>query len=207
MEQTKFLGVVVQNNIRWNSHIEYIFKKKNAKGIGIIYKAKDKLMERAKISLYYALIYPGIHYCNAVWGNDYKTGLSVVHRQQKRLLWIIFGLRPRDTTSSYFDETEMVTIFRVNQFETVLFCYKWNQNLLPRLFGDFFAYRSAIHSRETRQSRSINLPRCRTEARRSSLAYREAFLSNHAMHHFQSLVASIKVFKRKLRQAVLEKLL
>ena len=92
MEQTKFLGVVVQNNIRWNSHIEYIFKKKNAKGIGIIYKAKDKLMERAKISLYYALIYPDIHYCNAVWGNDYKTGLSVVHRQQKRLLWIIFGL-------------------------------------------------------------------------------------------------------------------
>ena len=27
VEQTKFLGVVVQNNLRWNSHIEYIFKK------------------------------------------------------------------------------------------------------------------------------------------------------------------------------------
>ena len=39
VKETKFLGVIIDNKLKWSAHIRYI-SKKNAKGIGIILKSR-----------------------------------------------------------------------------------------------------------------------------------------------------------------------
>ena len=69
---TRFLGVMVDQHLTFESHVKYI-KGKISRGIGILYKAKRILKES---SLYYAFIYPYFTYCITVWGNTYPSVLD-----------------------------------------------------------------------------------------------------------------------------------
>ena len=67
VKETKFLGVVIDNTLKWSSHLEYI-SGKIAKGIGVIIKARKIFSTITLISLYNSLIMPYLSYCIHVWG-------------------------------------------------------------------------------------------------------------------------------------------
>ena len=62
VSETKFLGVIIDNKLKWNEHITYIGHK-ISRGIGIIIKAWKVLNSSALIVLYYSFIYPYLIYC------------------------------------------------------------------------------------------------------------------------------------------------
>ena len=57
VEETKFLGVLVDQHLSWKSHISYVAKK-ISKTIGIISKSRFYLSRKSLLSLYYTLVYP-----------------------------------------------------------------------------------------------------------------------------------------------------
>ena len=85
VEQTKFLGVIIDKQLNWKKHISYITGKV-ARGIGIIIKAKKYLPREAMLSLYYSFIYPYLTYCNLVWGTACKSHLERLKILQKKQL-------------------------------------------------------------------------------------------------------------------------
>ena len=74
VNETKFLGVIIDNKLSWSSHIMYI-SKKIAKGIGINLKARKVFNNETLFSLYYTFVYPYLNYCIHVWGKTYDTHL------------------------------------------------------------------------------------------------------------------------------------
>ena len=72
VKETKFWGVVVNNNLKWPSHLEYI-SGKIAKCIGVIIKARKIFSAVTLLSLYNSLIMPYLSYCIHVWGKAYDT--------------------------------------------------------------------------------------------------------------------------------------
>ena len=55
--ETKFLGVIIDNKLKWSTHILYI-RKKIAKGIGILLKARKCFNNETLLSLYHTFVYP-----------------------------------------------------------------------------------------------------------------------------------------------------
>ena len=55
VHHTKFLGVIIDNKLKWKEHIDYI-SKKIAKGIGVIVKARKVFDKVILLSLYNSLI-------------------------------------------------------------------------------------------------------------------------------------------------------
>ena len=74
VHHTKFLGVIIDNKLKWKEHINYI-SKKIAKGIGVIVKATKLFDKVTLLSLYNSLILPYLSYCIHIWGNAYQTHL------------------------------------------------------------------------------------------------------------------------------------
>ena len=73
--QTKFLGVILDQHLTFDSHVQYT-EGKMARGIGILYKTKKYLKESSMKTLHYAFIYPYFTYCIAVWGNTFNSVLE-----------------------------------------------------------------------------------------------------------------------------------
>ena len=53
---TRFLGVILDENLSWKEHLKYT-ENKIAKSIGLIYKAKSFLDKGSLLSLYFSYIH------------------------------------------------------------------------------------------------------------------------------------------------------
>jgi hypothetical protein len=85
---TKFLGVYIDENLNWKSHIGHVCNK-IAKSVGIIFKSRFLLSAKTKLSLYYSLIYPYLSYCNVAWSSTYITNLNRLFLLQKRVVRVM----------------------------------------------------------------------------------------------------------------------
>ena len=73
--RTKFLGVIIDNKLKWNDHITYL-KSKISKTIGLFYKMRQYLGRKALVNLFYSLVFPYLIYCNEIWGNTSSVHLD-----------------------------------------------------------------------------------------------------------------------------------
>ena len=64
----KSLGVIIDDNLDWGSHVENIIKKVSS-GIGDIKRVRHLIPQATLHLIYRALILPHFNYCNTVWGN------------------------------------------------------------------------------------------------------------------------------------------
>ena len=88
VEQTKFLGVIIDSTLKWDKHISTV-KSKVSRGLGIIRKAKKTLNKTCLITLYYSMIYSYLTYCIEVWGNASNVYMDPLFKIQKKAVRII----------------------------------------------------------------------------------------------------------------------
>ena len=79
----KFLGVDIDSELTWKSHI-YRIQSKIASVVGVLCKIRHKITTSAALLIYDALIASHLYYCNLVWGSCYKTSLSKLFTLQKK---------------------------------------------------------------------------------------------------------------------------
>ena len=72
VDNTTYLGVIIDDYSNWSNHISYN-NSKIAKGIGIICRANKFVSKSALVNLYYAFIFPYLIYCVEVWGYALTT--------------------------------------------------------------------------------------------------------------------------------------
>ena len=93
VRETKFLGVIIDNNLKWSAHIQCI-SRKISKGIGVMVKARKVFEQNTLLSLYNSLILPYLSYCIHVWGKAYNTHLNHLIKMQNRAVHLIAGVTP-----------------------------------------------------------------------------------------------------------------
>jgi len=90
VEETKYLGLLIDSNLSWDSHIQSINTKIN-KQIGILYRIKNILPKRVRLTYYYANINSHLIYALPIWGANYDTKLKLLVLAQKRAVRLIDG--------------------------------------------------------------------------------------------------------------------
>ena len=80
---TKYLGVVIDENLNWKSHVSHI-ESKIKRGVSVISKLRHTVTKSILLNLYYSLIYPYLIYGLVAWGNTYDTTLNPLFNLQKK---------------------------------------------------------------------------------------------------------------------------
>ena len=107
--------------------------------------------------LYNSLILPYITYCNLVWATSTKDKINSIFLLQKKALRICTGSQYLAHTNPLFYELKTLKIFDIHVLQSLLFMYKYTNNLLPNSFQIFFILNSTIHSYPTRNSSNFHL--------------------------------------------------
>ena len=89
VNNTTFLGVIIDNKLKWLDHNITIIKNNISKSIGIINKIRKKLIKKTLRNLYYTFVYPYLIYCIEIWGNTHDSYLSPLIKLQKNAVRII----------------------------------------------------------------------------------------------------------------------
>ena len=156
--QTKFLGVIIQSNLRWNAHVSSIANK-TSKTIGVINKAKHALDTCHLKMLYQCLIEPYLNYCCIVWASPVKnTALESLFKLQKRSVRIICFAGFKAHTLPLFKQLSVSSIYHLCLIQTLIYVYKSINLLLPNHMTNYFTRTSCIHFHSTRtQKHTLNI--------------------------------------------------
>ena len=99
----KLLGVVIDSNLSWNLHIDYLIKKLNSR-ICLLKRAKIYLTFACRKMLSNALIKPILEYCCTVWGNCTVGNLQRVLRLRKRCARLILDADTHENSVKLFNK-------------------------------------------------------------------------------------------------------
>lgn len=125
MENAKFLGIYINENLNWSFHINKLIKKLNSICYGIRIVGTYMNEKSLKI-LYYANFESVLKYGIIFWGRDSMTqNIFVI---QKRLIRIIKKMSYLQSCRSVFKSLGIMTIFAVYIYECLMFFFR-NKNL------------------------------------------------------------------------------
>ena len=78
VNSTKFLGIIIHENLSWKQHVSTICSK-TSKIIGtcIICKARKYFCSKTLLTLYNSLFLPYLNYCNLIWASTYDSHIEL----------------------------------------------------------------------------------------------------------------------------------
>ena len=199
VSKTKFLGVIIDNRLNWQHHINYI-SCKVAKGIGIVMKLRKVLDNASLRRLYYA--FPSMMYCNHVWGNACSVYLNKLVVLQKKVIRIMAGVKPRTPTANLFDNLNIIKVSDLNVFLIAHVMHKVHTADVINAFQCMFITNKNIHSHETRQSDHLNIPLYHKNVGKTSIRYRGAVIWNIVLKSGITLSCSQLTFKQQLKTQI-----
>ena len=147
-----FLGLTLNENLKWDSHINKISNKINRYN-GLLSKLKHYLPMYTLKTLYDSFILPHLNYAILTWG----FSCSRIFKLQKKSIRIISLSKYNSHTEPLFKTNNILKVEDIFQLNCLKFYYKFCNDCLPSYFSSFrFSTRSAVHSYNTRNKKKLN---------------------------------------------------
>jgi len=154
--QVKFLGVLVDDDLKWNSQVSSVCSRLNT--VCFMFRTlKNFVNTDVLMNVYYSLGYSIMKYNVILFGHS--TEWQRIFITQKRMLRTIFNVSPRYSCKNLFREKSILTFPAIYILECSLFVYK---NRFKEPFRNDFDLVSEVHNYNTRQINDIYIPNYRT---------------------------------------------
>ena len=202
----KYLGVIIDKDLTWKPHIEYICKKISM-ACGSISKIRHCVDIDTLIEVYHALVYSYLRYGAMVWGHAPESSLqpliTLLNRVIRVMTFAPFGIIDLDPIYKYLNILELPKII---DLETAKFTHKMRNGLLPvNTIADHFEQRPPpIHSYNLRERRN-ELPNIiyRTEFGDKSIHVTSCRIWNAIPDEIKQ-IESPSAFKKQYKKHLLE---
>ena len=153
----KVPGVLIDKNLTWKYHIDYIASKISRGVSGIIARLRHSVPLNTLIQIYRSLIFPYTYYGIAAWGQAAQIYLRKVFILQKRALRLMFFAGNRSHAIPLFVSANVLPL-NMLYFETVCsLMHDISTNSAPQNICDLFTCSSDVHTCNTRCSDAGNL--------------------------------------------------
>ena len=193
----KFLGVLLDENLNWKTHISCI-EKKISKNLGILYKARFVPNEKCSKQLYFAFIHSYLNYGNIAWASTSKTKLATLIRRQKHASRIIYFKDKFTEAKPLLNSLNALNIYQLNIYQILLFMHKVNNEDITNVFKNSF--KKTRNKYNTKKSKTtFYKPFVKTKLAQYAISYRGPHLWNSLVPiSLQNI--SFNTFKIKIKE-------
>lgn len=154
VREARFLGVIVDEKLNWSTHIDTL-RAKMSRYVGIMYRIKNLLPQKARLQIYHSFIQSHVNYCSLVWGFSAKSKIDLIFSKQKMgLRSVIPGFtryRYRDGnlpghTKEFFNEYNILSVANIVAMNSLSLIHKTNRfpESLPSTTRELFDSDSPI---------------------------------------------------------------
>ena len=124
VKETKFLGVIIDENLNWNSQIKH-FGKKITSTISSLYEMRRIITKNLKTSVYNAQINSHLAYGISIWGSSAsRVKLKNLFVLQKKAIRNLFGIKKESKnvkghTKPTFNDNNILTVHNLASYLTI----------------------------------------------------------------------------------------
>lgn len=202
VHNTKFLGVLIDDDLSWKSHTIHV-SKIVAKYNGIIRKVRPFIPQESLVTLYNTLVLPYLTYCAIIWTDKNNSNLDSLFLVQKRLIRTCTNSLWLAHTDPLFKILNTLKIHDIYILQLASFMYQYHHDMLPPdlLDDNFFISNASIHNYNTRHTSDFHVKPTSTLLARNTIKTQGALLWN-SLHSPIKMSPSLAVFKRSLKNQI-----
>ena len=194
-ESHKHLGLFIQKNCKWDTHIDNILAKCQPL-VSCLTSYKYRLSRKSLEIMYKSFILPLFDYADYIWDNCTQEQTDRIERLQLDALRTITGTVRGTSHEKNYKESGFIPLKKRRERHKLLLYFKFVNNLLPRHLCNKFPHLAAdenpYHRRRPLERR---IPRCHTELYKKSCFPSTTSLWNLLPDQAKTL-DSIGAFKR-----------
>ena len=203
---TKFLGVLIQENLNWNSHIDQVCKK-IARSTGLLAKLKHYVPRYVLLIIYNSLCLSHISYALSVWGGSSASSLKRVISLQKRGIRQVCNAKYNSHTSPLFKQCNVLKFHDIYKLQCCKLMLRKKRGLINSYHASKLPVKGDVTNKVTRQSFDISLKNHNTLSRINSLNYKVGSSWNSLPFSFKSDVhyrsVSLGTLTKRIKSTIL----
>lgn len=203
VESTIYLGLTIQQNLKWNDHVDHVCSKL-AKFLGMLRHSSYLLSIKERKDLYYAHVHSHVTYLNIIWQRapEYATNrISILLNKYMRIIFWEQYNRLNVRTIELYRRNRFMNFNQIRYFEAVLFMYRVKHNLIKN--NNQIQHNNEIHRYQTRTASDIRVTAPRTNYIRLGCMYTAAVNYNNLPLNIKTQTP-LSRFKRSLKQYILD---
>ena len=175
VSNTIFLGILLENNLSWGTHIKLITSKLH-RYCSVLYLTRNSLTKKSLLLIYHSIFYSQIVYCNVIWGGTYRVHIDKLIKIQKRFIRVMMYRSRYAHTQNDFINLKLLGIDYINKFFSIIFIYKSINNLAYPL--NYFTF-SNQHNHWLRNCNDLRLTLVGSTQSQSSPSYYTCHIWNN----------------------------
>jgi len=165
---TKYLGVNIQDDLKWGAHINTIVNKAN-KTLGFIRRNLRIGSKKTKETAYKALVRPTLEYAAAVWDPYTASETQAIEKVQRRAArWVSNRHRQTSCVDSILQSLDWPSLQQRRKRARLDMFYKFHHGLVQINSAYLPKPPSSRLSSRTNNSCCYTIPSCRTQYRQMS---------------------------------------
>ena len=197
---TKFLGVIIDENLSWKQHINGVTTK-ISKSIGILYNSRGIVKQPLLKQLHFHFIQYHLIYANIAWASTYKSKLEGIYRHQKHMARII-NFKDRFTHAQpLLHNMKALNIFEIDLFHMIFFMFKCKKKIAPFIFHNLFTP-IPENKYHIRSRGKLTTPFYRIKRTQLNIDYRGPHLRNELAHYNFRTLDSLPLFYKKIKEFI-----
>jgi hypothetical protein len=152
VKNTKFLGINIDDKLKWDVHIKSI-KSRISSSLFIMNKIKHFVPMKSLRTLYYSIVYPYLTYGITLWGSTFESQLKKIKVMQKKVVRTIYGAPYNAHTEPIFKQLKIVKFEDLYKLQVAKFTYHFMRRELPTPLMNIYSRREELDQyRNTRRN-------------------------------------------------------
>jgi len=198
VESCKYLGIIIDSDISWKEHIDFVYKK-IIKFTSIFYKIRTNLNAHVLKMLYFAFVYPHLLYGIEIYGNTNPSNIYRLKILNNKILRILQNRSRRTHIIDLYKCYSTLPIDLLHKYQVLLFVHKFahHSNRLPVVFASYFTQNKLIHQHDTRDKCDFHMSTPCTTFGKRSLKYKGSYMWNSLPESLKT-IQSTSLFKHSL---------
>ena len=193
VKNTKYLGINIDNELKWDVHIENMCQKLS-KLIGFLGRLRHVINESSLNTIYKTVILPHFDYGDVVWQSASKSSLFSLQKLQNRAGRIIMKVNPFSHVSNQHVHEKLMWKSLEYRYTKHLctMVYKILNNLTPNYMTANITFKMSDYA--LRSNQNLNLPKPKTNNCKRTFFYRAVSCYNQLPIEIRN-AATLRSFK------------
>lgn len=179
----KYLGVIIDENLTFNRHLEYI-QKKLYKKLGVFKRINNKLSKASKIIFYKSLVAPHFDYCSTILFIMNKSQTESVQVIQNKCMRIILNVDRLYSRRQMLLQLDWMSVNHRLHYNTLKFIHGMVSGKLPRYLNKHLMSNREVHNYNTRNFH-YRLPGYKKSSSQQSILHKGMMVYNNLQTFFK----------------------
>ena len=166
VKKCKHFGVIIDENLSWNNHVQHYIEKRVKLGLYCLNKARSLIPSKTLDVLYKSIIAPHFDYCNIILGTCNRSSFHKVQKHQNRAARISTGVGRHEFATTALSTMKWHNLRERHEYHLASTMYKIMKNHVPSYLTNRFSVRDSGYN--LRGHKNVLIPKPRTEFKKRS---------------------------------------